>query len=352
MFNKEREQLIVSSRHGISLKRRGRYIRLEFISENSPFFNMSKVGDIVVKINNITIVNNTTNHQIRSLFESEITLFETRRYRNVVNGNNTAQHDTERSFWNVPCEFGCGYKHFYLSSNEKTKCCVEGRVAFASTKYPVIKPLPSSLLYIFQNTIKFSTISSSFNNILAMGATGVDNGKGGGFERDMHGNHAVKLNGRTYHFFPPSISSMTDPSGGLSYFMFDAQAAMMAHANSTPGNNGIGNEPIDDLKLMEIYNELKSKNYLCQELEQIGAHVVANENTRNLMADINSSITYFEVASIVDDSVSANRIIRIKLKDATYTSTIPLISGFLEPISYPIFFLWRKGVVFRFEKIS
>jgi hypothetical protein len=43
-----------------------------------------------------------------------------------------------------------------------------------------------------------SSKSSYYNSIFALGATGVDNGKGGGWEK-IHGDHAVKLNGRTYH---------------------------------------------------------------------------------------------------------------------------------------------------------
>jgi len=225
------------------------------------------------------------------------------------------------SYWNTPCQFGCGYMHLQSATNEKMKCCIEGSVNFAVTKYPLLYPLPSNIKLIFENTKNFSRISSTYNNILAMGATGVDNGKGGGFENNMHGDHAVKLNGSTYHFIPPAYSSTTEPSGGLSYFIFDAQAAMLSHANlRNNGNNGIGTDRIDESVLMQLYDDLRTKNYLCQELLQIGQHVNNAERSRHLTADINASITYFEVAQITDDAVSGNRILRIQLKDATSTS--------------------------------
>ena len=331
--------IVRSDRYGIYLKIRGNFLRVESLNVNCPFRNLT-VGDVILSINRIPISDNLIIPQIQQLLEMDISTIESCSYRTMIfRRNNERNNNSEAlSFWNVPCDFGCGYNHFHLSSNEKTKCCLEGTITYEAIMYPKLKPLPPNLREIFQNPSKFSSISSTYNNILAMGATGVDNGKGGGFEHDMHGNHAVKLNGRTYHFFPTTTSSTTEPSGGLSYFMFDAQAAMMAHANSAPGNNGIGNERIDNERLMQIYTELQQKNYLCQELQQIGEHAHAAENTRTLLADINQSITYFEVALIKDDSATGNRCLRVKLRGATETSNIQLTSGFLEPVSYPIFF--------------
>jgi hypothetical protein len=48
-----------------------------------------------------------------------------------------------------------------------------------------------------------------YNNILSLAATAVDNGRGGGWEKII-GDHAVKLNGRTYHFIPS-----TGGAGGI-----------------------------------------------------------------------------------------------------------------------------------------
>ena len=94
---------------------------------------------------------------------------------------------------------------------------------------PRLPPLPPDLLRIcLGSTEHFGRNSVSYNNVLALGATGVDNGddEGHGFEK-MHGGklqyqqffanlntcslaHAVKLHGRTYHFLQP-----TSRRGGL-----------------------------------------------------------------------------------------------------------------------------------------
>jgi len=53
---------------------------------------------------------------------------------------------------------------------------------------------------IFRDPKHFSQHSSTYNNILALAANGVENNQGGGFCHDMHRPYAVKMNGRTYHF--------------------------------------------------------------------------------------------------------------------------------------------------------
>ena len=83
-----------------------------------------------------------------------------------------------------------------------------------------------------------------------MAATGVENEKGGGFERVMFGPHAVKMNGRTYHTLLSASSSSTDPSCGLSYFIFDAKAALLQHKHEIPGAI---EEHIDDNLLQLLY---------------------------------------------------------------------------------------------------
>jgi len=43
----------------------------------------------------------------------------------------------------------------------------------------------------------------------------------GGWQRGFRGDHCVTLHGRTYHYLPGSRSH--NPSGGLSYFVFDVR---------------------------------------------------------------------------------------------------------------------------------
>ena len=140
----------------------------------------------------------------------------------------------------------------------------------------------------------------------------------------MHGPHAVKMNGRTYHFLKSATSSSTDPSCGLSYFIFDAKAALLAHKHSIPG--AVAGE-INDEILLSIYEELSKINYLCQELHEIG------DFTQSTSPNVN-----FEVAHITSDAVTGNRCLRIALKHRPGTTTVSLTDGLMEPLSYPIFF--------------
>lgn len=168
-----------------------------------------------------------------------------------------------------------------------------------------------------------------------MAATGVENEKGGGFERDMFGPHAVKMNGRTYHTLLSASSSSTDPSCGLSYFIFDAKAALLQHKHEIPG---AVEEHIDDNLLQLLYEELHRINYLCQELRSIGYYTETESTSPNIVATINASLKYFEVAHITSDSVSGNRCLRVELKHQRGTTTIKLTDGLMEPLCYPIFF--------------
>jgi hypothetical protein len=89
-----------------------------------------------------------------------------------------------------------------------------------------------------------SSKSSYYNGILALGATAVDNGTGGGWEKIL-GDHAVKLHGRTFHFLP-----QTGGCGGLEYFTFNAQEAAVNHAFSLNTN-------LCEYILQNIFHELK-----------------------------------------------------------------------------------------------
>jgi hypothetical protein len=79
------------------------------------------------------------------------------------------------------------------------------------------------------NVKHFGRLSSTYNNILAISAVGVENERGGGWER-LLGDHAVTLNGRTYTYLPRAKTG-TNMSGGISYFTFDktAELAMADH---------------------------------------------------------------------------------------------------------------------------
>jgi hypothetical protein len=93
---------------------------------------------------------------------------------------------------------------------------------------------------------KFLYSSNITEYDVLLGATGVDNGKSGGWCHDMVGAHSVKLHGRTYSFLPPAKEGV-GPSGGLSYFTFDSRAALTAHGASRNHHGQVESHTGDEL---------------------------------------------------------------------------------------------------------
>ena len=117
-----------------------------------------------------------------------------------------------------PCPH-CGYICLVSDKNRK-QCCLGGR-ALDPEYFPILNPMPRELHHLAAERIEhMSSNSTYYNNILSLGATGIDNGTSGGYEK-MVGDHAIKLNGRTYHYLPK-----TGGAGGLEYFTFDALEAL------------------------------------------------------------------------------------------------------------------------------
>ena len=161
---------------------------------------------------------------------------------------------------------------------------------------------------------------------------GVENNAGGGFEHDMFGSHAVKLNGRTYHMLLNASSS--DPSCGVSYFVFDSINAVTNAANS---------RDIDMESVKVIYNYLLDKNPIANYLKSIGTDITNNELVlrdygTNVIARLNQQASYLEIASITNSSSSGNKIVRFQLKDKPDTTNIQMTNELLEPLCYPLLF--------------
>ena len=109
------------------------------------------------------------------------------------------------------------------------------------------------------NVKHFGRLSSTYNNILAISAVGVENERGGGWER-MLGDHSVTMNGRTYTYLPQAKTG-TQMSGGISYFTFDktAELAMASHTKflqlkALKRNDRIQNL-LDDLANSDVEND-------------------------------------------------------------------------------------------------
>eukprot|EP01035_Chromulina_nebulosa_P025564 gene25564-33370_t len=158
------------------------------------------------------------------------TLERARQYAQTYRQNNQQQ----RRWWvpiqqvwdeDNPCSY-CG--RVWLKSVKKVarvRCCFNGKAMDEESIWPKLQPLPNNIRQVIfgdttifisdgngnrlvahspKNNIEhFSRNSARYNGVLSISATGIDNGKGGGWER-IQGPHAVKLCGRTYHYLPRS----------------------------------------------------------------------------------------------------------------------------------------------------
>ena len=238
--------------------------------------------------------------------------------------------------WNYedPCQY-CKYVHLSgATKGQKSKCCING--AALRAPFPQLRQLPEKILHYARDRIlHMSRNSVSYNTVLSCAATAVENDEGGGFEV-IHGNHAVKLHGRTYHYL-----TSTSGQGGIQYFTFDRMANCVQYATSTLNNVERGYERIIAPYLENIFKELQEYNIICQECEQIGYYAkdyVHNEETRDLIATINERTSFLDVAQITSDAATGNRIITFLRKGSRKTKSIKPPDKMWEPFLYPLLF--------------
>jgi hypothetical protein len=297
--------------------------------------------------------------------------------------------------WDKPCRYGCGFIHLNVASKGDLQNCCYGGKALAQDSWPSLSHLPSYWVQLFQEELPhFSRSSSIYNNILALASTGVDNERGGGFERNMHGDHAVKLQGRTYHTFPRAQAG-SDMTGGLSYFIFDDVDAMINHVerinegtaarqyNSNEeqaadrGELQRSNRYIETVRhdiIQRLKADLQVINPFARDLLHMGRvfkdrdgglHIYGTLTNSEMMAEINNVTNYFEVAHITSNHPGGNKAFFIYFKKSNnmgiaeevdndnidremYVQKIGLFDRRVEPLSYPLLFPhgelgWGRG---------
>jgi hypothetical protein len=256
-----------------------------------------------------------------------------------------------------PCKF-CFYVPLKSQRNKKgpSPCCHDGEYLKETSAYPKLDPLPEGLKRLcLERGEHFGNASARYNNILSIGSTGVENSKGGGYEKVI-GDHAVKMNGRSYHFLSKKAS------GGLNYFTFDGLARAEDHAtllNSslTPAQREKVGMELGILK--GIFNELKDVNEFVKELGWIGeglqrtlvqtdGFVLNAQNVRELTSKLNVQTSLMEVGCILSDESQGNIVYRFNLKGQG-VQTIKSTSDVVEPLCYTLLFPfgekgWRKDL--------
>ena len=144
------------------------------------------------------------------------------------------QHKSLELFWTKKC-YSCGAKYLNTHSEDYMKKCCKLYLSDIHILQPL---LPSITKIIKKDYEHISCHSNLYNNTLSFGSVSVSNKREkGGFEKII-GNHAVTINGRTYHKTHAQKSSKV--SNGLGYMFFD-------HLDSE----------IDDAKL---YKNIKSQH--------------------------------------------------------------------------------------------
>ena len=256
-----------------------------------------------------------------------------------------------------PCKF-CFYVPLKSQRGRKgpSVCCNDGEYLKESSLYPKLQPLPEGLKKLcLTRGEHFGGLSAKYNNILCIGSTGVENAAGGGYEQVV-GDHAVKMNGRSYHFLSKKAS------GGLSYFTFDGLAKAQEHATQL-------NLPLSEAQrakagmelgmLKGIFQELKDCNEFVQELGWIGdglqktltptdGFVPNAQNVRELTSSLNMQTSLMEVGCILSDESQGNIVYRFNLKGQG-TQTISSSCDAVEPLCYTLLFPfgekgWHKGL--------
>jgi len=264
---------------------------------------------------------------------SEITTSNTNNITNCI----SVEWDYEH-----PCLF-CNCIYLKCEKNRKM-CCHNGGHLTVNSNFPKLKPLPPQIKFLcIERTPHFSRNSVSYNNILALGATGVDNGTANrGWEYRFE-DSCITLHGRTYHFLCNSAGM-----GGFRYFLYDAQAAMLQHGNDL--NNFASSQ--ENLRiypnfLQLLYNELKDINILVNEVDRIGRDISTNEHvlgdTPNYIVNLNATTSHFDVAAISSMESNGERILKIRRKGSQLTTNIHVTDSKLEPLSYPLFFPYGEN---------
>lgn len=165
------------------------------------------------------------------------------------------QHKSLELFWTKKCH-SCGAKYLNTHSEDYMKKCCK----LYLSDIHILKPLLPSIQEIIEKDYEhICSYSNFYNNSLSFGSVSVSNNRKGGFE-NIVGNHAVTINGRTYHKTHGQKSSKI--SNGLGYMFFD-------HLDSEIDNAKLYKN-IKSQHLKSILVDMKSNNHIAKDTFIIG----------------------------------------------------------------------------------
>ena len=108
----------------------------------------------------------------------------------------------------------------------RKKCCNNGKFFLQNSEFPLLQSLPPELFRLCTTRNNHMGRNSvSYNYVLSLGSTGVENKTGeGGFET-IHGDHSFLLHRRMYNCLPHQESR----TGGLYFFTYDTIQQMVEY---------------------------------------------------------------------------------------------------------------------------
>ncbi len=244
-----------------------------------------------------------------------------------------------------PCSFCHAVYLKSVSKSARKRCCNNGAYLMSDSEFPKLEPLPESLKWLcLERGEHFGKLSAKYNNILSIGSTGVENEKGGGYEKIV-GDSAVKMNGRSYHFLNTSARKMS----GINYYTFDGLQDAQAHAQSLNSGSTREQRYMKKLEigfLTTIFNELKGTNPFAQELQWIGQglrrslqqqnSVINMDEVHHLTASLNVQTSTMEVGCMLSDESEGNIVYKFNVKGMSHT--ISSASDVVEPLCYVLLF--------------
>jgi hypothetical protein len=194
----------------------------------------------------------------------------------------------------------------------------------------------------------FNTFSSYYNNVLSFASIGVDNGReNSGFEKIV-GDHAVKLNGRTYFVIPNSSKK----NAGINYFLFDALQELKDYGTEYNNKKNINSktriEYFREKVLENLFLELTEINPFAEDLKLIGRNLkektlidkkqnIITTNSKNitlLKSSINEKTHHLEIGAIVSDMSDGNIVFKYQIKNEI--NMIKSKSKYVEPLCFPL----------------
>jgi hypothetical protein len=237
--------------------------------------------------------------------------------------------------WSILCVQGCRYIHLSSSTpGTRKKCCANCRMSINSNDCDSklltnleLKEFPLFMQQAISSSPEFCNHSSTYNNLVAMGAMKVCNySERPGFKNRGPGPFSVHLQGKLHHFF--NLANSTNNSRGIGYFVFDNESALATSASSYN---------LDSHIMDVIAKGLREINpYSCQ-LRFLGLEACQRADGVNIIPRVLNQRPLFDVCSVCNNPQTGEMLIQIKAHNDD-VSSVKMTSEKVEPLFFPILF--------------